>query len=64
MRPVDRAPVIRLLRTIASSICGCDCDAYHNFHVLKEGDMLACLEDIKVPCPPITFTETDPRAAQ
>ena len=43
-RPVDRAPGIRLSRTIASSVD--DCDAYHNFRVLKE-DMV-CLEDIKV----------------
>ena len=58
MRPVDRAPVIRLSRTFASVD---DCDAYHNFGVLKEE--MACLEDIKVPCLPITVTETDPRAA-
>ena len=38
-----------------------DCDAYHNFRVLEED--MACVEDIKVPCFPITFTETDPRAA-
>ena len=58
MRPVDRAPVIRLSRTFASVD---DCDAYHNFDVLKED--MACLEDIKVPCLPITVAETDPRAA-
>ena len=58
MRPVDRAPVIRLSRTFASVD---DCDAYHNFDVLKED--MACLEDIKVPSLPITVTETDPRAA-
>ena len=56
--PVDRAPAIRLSRTIASVD---DCDAYHNFIVLKEDK--ACLEDTKMPCLPITFTETDPRAA-
>ena len=39
-----------------------DYDAYHNnFRVLKED--MACLENIKVPCLYITFTETDPRAA-
>ena len=58
LRPVDRAPVIRLSRTF---VCVDDCDAYHNFDVLKED--MACLEDIKVPCLPVTVTETDPRAA-
>ena len=54
VRPVDRAPVmIRLSRTVTSSSVD-DCDAYHNFRVLKED--MACLEDIKVPCLPITFT--------
>ena len=38
-----------------------DCNAYRNFRVLKED--MACLGDIKVPCFPITPTETDPRAA-
>ena len=38
-----------------------DCDAYHNFHLLKRD--MACLEDIKVPCLLITFTEMDPREA-
>ena len=58
VRPMDRAPVTRLSRTIASVD---DCDAYHNFFVPEED--VASLENIKVPCSPITFTETDPRAA-
>ena len=41
VRPVDHAPVIRLSRIIASVD---DCDAYHNFRVLKED--MAYLEDI------------------
>ena len=59
VRPVDRAPLIRLSRTIASSVD--DCDAYDIFRVLEED--MACLEDIKTPWLPITFTATDPRAA-
>ena len=34
MRSVDRAPVIRLSRTTASSVD--DCDVNHNFRVLKD----------------------------
>ena len=52
VRLVDRAPGIRLSRTTAPVD---DCDAYRNFRVLKED--MACLEDIKGPCRPITFTE-------
>ena len=42
----SRAPVIRLSRTL-SYLSLDDCDAYHNFRLLK---------DIKVPCLPITYT--------
>ena len=55
VRSVNRAPVIRLSRAIASVD---DCDAYHDFRVLKEEDM-ACLKDIKGACLHITFTGKD-----